>query len=135
MPIYRNIRIYPIQLENATTGKQYVIYPGDTIELPTSFAAFYSHVLEEVKIAPVVPDEPVISSEPIYLTEGTEEKEETVEEEIQEEDIPEENTENNEDVKEDTEIEVKRGRGRPKKPVEVEEKEKRGRGRPKKVSE
>ncbi len=119
MPLYRNIRPFPISLENAYTGRIHVVHPNDTIELPESFASYYVHVLEKVRTNNIENDqeknEPAKQEVPTF----TENLEEYVKEEVK-------------SVIEETV--QKRSAGRPKKNVEVPSNvQKRPAGRPKKV--
>jgi len=124
MSLYRNIRPYPINLENASSGKVFVLQPNDTIELPDAFAQFYVHVLEKVIVAKIEPkfeikrEVPKVENKKEVKEEVLETKEENLEEpsEISEKDIGEvkvpkkARTSSRKSKKEEP---VKKGRGRP----------------------
>lgn len=108
--IYRNIREFQLALENATTGQIVYVQPNQTIELPESFAAFYSNVLQPIHMRP-----PVIETTPMIHSFISERAADIFQDEPHEELVKED--ESTFEILDSKTIEepVKKGRGRPKK--------------------
>lgn len=104
--IYRNDRIYPITLLNESTGKTYIIHPGQlTPDIPEYVAADYTNILTPLFVAPIPQNIAAkVISEGLYETESVN-------------DLFELESESIEGNLEDVQVlnEVKKGRGRPKK--------------------
>jgi hypothetical protein len=117
--LYRNIREFSINLFNSAIGKDFIVGPGQVIDLPEEFASFYSNVLKPVN-PQFIPDSYRIN-QPIDKIESVEYimsdiKQEEIKEVLVEPKIEDKvNEEVKEEIKEEITPPVKKGRGRPRK--------------------
>ena len=50
---YKNVKEWPLKLENANTGEIMIISPGQIVDLPETFGNFYSNMLKPVMNQPL----------------------------------------------------------------------------------